>query len=125
MKDILLICGILRREFKVVTRHSGFMKHLKNISWLSIEKLFRVIFGITISVWVTRYLGPKNFGMLSFALSIVGILTVISSLGLHQVVLKEILRNKSQKNVVMGTAFLLNIIGTGLVLLGLHVLLPL
>ena len=124
MKGILLICGILRREFKVVTRHSGFMKHLKNISWLSIEKLFRVIFGITIGVWVARYLGPKNFGMLSFACSIVGILTVISSLGLQQIVFKEILRNKSQKNVAMGTAFLLRMIGTGFVLLGLHVLFP-
>lgn len=79
-------------------------KYFSNISFLMVEKIFRVAVGFFVSVWVAKYLGPDLFGLYSMALSIISILMVLTTLGLDGVVVKELVA-QNNKNDTLGSAF--------------------
>ncbi len=80
---------------------------LANLQWLVADRFIRAIFGFIISVLVTRYLGPDYFGTLSYAVAYVGIFAAFAGLGLETIVIREIAKDVSKKNVLLGTAFFL------------------
>lgn len=65
--------------------------------------------GVLVTVWVTRYLGPAQFGGLSYAIAFAGILTSLASLGLDGIVVRELAKDPSRKEEILGTSFLLKL----------------
>ena len=104
-------------KLKSLKNHEGFMKYFKNTSWLFGEKILRMFVGLFVGVWVARYLGPERFGLFSFAQSFVGLFTVIATLGLDGIVVRELVKDESPKNRLLGTAFYLQLMGAFFVLL--------
>lgn len=81
------------------------------------ERVLRVTVGIFVGVWVARYLGPEQFGLLNYTLSFVGLFTAISTLGLDNIIIREIVKDESRSNLLMGTSFVLKLVGAILILL--------
>ncbi|WP_257639659.1 flippase [Campylobacter concisus] len=101
--------------------HQGFMKYFKNTSWLFFEKILRMFVGLFVGIWVARYLGPERFGLFSYAQSFVGLFTAIATLGLDSIVVRELVKNESKSNELIGTAFYLKLMGAILTLLVLAI----
>jgi O-antigen/teichoic acid export membrane protein len=101
--------------------HQGFMKYFKNTSWLFGEKILRMVVGLFVGIWVARYLGPERFGLFSYAQSFVGLFVVIATLGLDGIVVRELVKDDSKSNELIGTAFWLKVMGAILVLIILTV----
>jgi len=93
------------------------MKYFKNTSWLFAEKILRMVVGLLVGIWVARYLGPDKFGLLSFAHSFVGLFTIFATLGLDEVVVRELVKDESRRDSLVGTTFWLKLFGAFLVLL--------
>ncbi len=108
-------------KLKSLKNHQGFMKYFKNTSWLFGEKILRMIVGLFVGIWVARYLGPEQFGLFSYAQSFVGLFTAIATLGLDGIVIRELVKDESKRDVLLGTAFRLKLIGAFGVLLFLAV----
>jgi len=87
------------------------MKLLQNFSWLIFERVLRIIGGLLIGIWVARYLGPEDFGLLSYAIVIVAFFTVLVDLGLSQIVVRELNNQPHQANSILGSAFALKFCG--------------
>ena len=104
-------------KFKSLLKHKGFIKYFKNTSWVLIEKIIRFTVGLFVGVWVARYLGPERFGLLSYAQSFVGLFTIIASLGLNGIVVRELVKNNNLNDEIIGTAFWLKLIAAFGVLL--------
>jgi len=94
-----------------IKNNNGFMKYFKNISWLFAEKILRMIVGLFVGVWVARYLGPEQFGLFSYAQSFIGLFSVFITLGLDVIVVKELLNKNSDDDLLLGTTFVLKLIG--------------
>ncbi|PKF63062.1 flippase [Psychromonas sp. psych-6C06] len=92
------------------------MKYLKNTSWLLGEKILRMTLGLFVGIWVARYLGPEQFGLFSYAQSFVALFTAFATLGLDGIVIRELVKDKSQRDKLLGTAFILKLVGAILVL---------
>ena len=105
------------RKIKSLQNHQGFMKYFKNTSWLFIDKIFRIILSAIVGIWTARYLGPENFGILSFAISFVGLFGAFAKLGLDGIITRNIVRNPNDSNKILGTSLVLRIIGTLILLL--------
>lgn len=67
--------------------------------------------GLIVGVWVARYLGPEQFGLLSFATAFVGLFGAIAGLGLHSIVVRDIVRDPDGKEATLGTAAVLQFFG--------------
>tara|TARA_B110000977_G_scaffold201487_1_gene296351 strand:+ start:2472 stop:3833 length:1362 start_codon:yes stop_codon:yes gene_type:complete len=106
-----LIIFSMIEKIKFLFAHKNFMKYFKNTSWLFVEKILRMIVALFIGVWVARYLGPEQFGLLSYAQSFVALFAVIASLGLDSLVVRELVKDESRAETLLGTSFFLKIFG--------------
>ena len=97
--------------------HQGFMKYFKNTSWLFGEKILRMVVGLFVGIWGARYLGPEQFGLFSYAKSFVGLFTAIATLGLNGIVVRELVKDESRCDELIGTTFWLKVMGAFGVLL--------
>jgi O-antigen/teichoic acid export membrane protein len=69
-----------------------------------------MISGVLVGIYVARYLGPAQFGELSYALAIVAFLTVFTRLGMESILVRELAKRPEQAKFYMGTAFVLMLI---------------
>jgi O-antigen/teichoic acid export membrane protein len=93
-------------------RSEIFRQYFANTSWLFLERAVRMAVGFVVGAYVARYLGPDDFGIISYALSISGLFLGLSTMGLDAIVVKELVQGISPKNAVLGTAFWIRLTGT-------------
>lgn len=87
------------------------MRYFTNTAWLFAEKVLRMVVGLFVGVWVARYLGPEQFGLLSYAQSFVGLFAAIATLGLDGIVVRELVKDETRRDELIGTAFWLKLMG--------------
>jgi len=105
-----------RSKLKTLKSHQGFRRYAANTSWMMGEKILRMFVGLFVGIWVARYLGPEQFGLLSYAQSFVFLFTAIATLGLDGIVVRELVKDESRRDELLGTAFGLKLIGAILIL---------
>lgn len=93
-----------------------FAAYVRNTGWLLFEQLFRMVMALFVGVWVARYLGTERFGLYSYSFSFVMLFTTIGTLGLDEVVTRELIRRPFDQNNILGTAFLLRVLGSFLMI---------
>jgi PST family polysaccharide transporter len=76
------------------------------------ERVLGMGASVIVSVWVARYLGARNFGILSYALAFVAFFTPIASLGVNNILVKELIVDRPRERVLLGSAVALRLIGT-------------
>ncbi len=86
-------------------------KTLSNLTWLSADRILRLGGGILVNAWLTRYLGTELNGILSFSLAFVGMFAPLATLGLDSIVVRDIVRNVSRRDEILGSAFHLRMLG--------------
>lgn len=112
---------ILFLRINDLMKNPNFSKYFKNTSWLFLEKVFRLVIGVFIGIWIARYLGPESFGLFSYAISFVGIFIAVATLGLDGIIVKELVKGDVDRDVLIGTAFGLRLIGSFFVILLLSI----
>ena len=74
----------------------------KNTLVLLVAQIVSMGLGFFYIMYTARYLGAEGFGVLSFALAFTGILGVFTDLGLSQLTVREIARNKKLADKYIG-----------------------
>lgn len=67
-------------------------------------------FSFLATAYVARNLGPQNFGQLGYALSFIGLFSVAASLGIDQVLYRDLINFPDKKGTYLGTSILIKII---------------
>ena len=96
---------------------------LKILIGYYLKKILRVVVGLFIGLWVARYLGPDNFGILSYALTIITIFSVFVSFGIDNVIIKELVEDKSLKYSILKTSYFIKIVSSLIALISIFYLL--
>lgn len=99
-------------------RHKTFQRYFFNTGWLLADKALRLLVGLFIGVYVARYLGPSRFGLLSFATSFVSLFSILSTMGLETIIVRNAVLFPGSRDELMGTAFGLRM-ASGLLLPGI------
>jgi O-antigen/teichoic acid export membrane protein len=108
----------MRKYIKSLFQSEEFRKYFSNTSWLLGEKIFRMAVNLVIgTIFVARYLGPEKFGILNYALSFVFLFSAFSTLGLDGIVIRNFVKNKEKRDVLLGTTFILKLCGAGIVII--------
>ena len=97
--------------YRRIAHRPNLVRIVDNIGWLFFDKLLRMGVGLLVGVWVARYLGPEQFGLLNFALAFTGLFAAIATLGLPEIVVRDIVRDPENAQVTLGTAAVLQLIG--------------
>jgi len=92
-----------------------------NISWLLAQNAVKLIFGLTVSLYLAKYLGPEDFGVYSFGISVLSILLLFTNLGIDPILIRELVNKKINSLILMGSSFALTLSGgvLGFLIMGL------
>jgi len=96
--------GFLRKRLE--NRHV-FQQAMENSGWLIGDKILRMGVGLLVGVWVARYLGPTQYGLMSYAASLVGLAGALSGLGIDTIVIRDLVRHPERSEEYLGTSFVL------------------
>jgi len=112
------------KKIIALRKQSNFRKYFANTSWLLGERILRMGVSLFVGIYVARYLGPERFGLLSYASSFVGIFAALATFGLDEVVVRELVKTPEQREKILGTSFLLKLVGTLLMWAAILVAIP-
>jgi polysaccharide transporter, PST family len=85
----------------------------KNTSWLLLDRVLRMTVGFAIGVWIARYLGVEQYGLFSYATAFVYLFSPLVSLGLDNIVVRDLVQQSDAKDTILGTTFWLRVVGSG------------
>ena len=71
-----------------------------------------MIVSLFVGIYVARYLGPEQFGLLSYTLSFVWLFSSLASFGLDDLLVRELVQFPERRKDLLGTVFWLKIGGT-------------
>jgi len=87
-------------------------KLVKNTSWIMIEKIFQMIISLVVGMITARYLGPSNYGMISYVAAFIAFATPICNLGMDAVLIKKIVEYPDEEGKYVGTAIVMELIAS-------------
>lgn len=90
---------------------AGLSLLIGNLVWLLTDQVLQVGLGLFVGVWVARYLGPTQFGLLNYAIAFVSLFASVATMGLGTLVVRDIARNPDCKEETLGTAFAIQLAG--------------
>ena len=92
-------------------------KIIANISWLFADRVLRLCLSLVVGVWVARYLGPEQFGLYNYAVAFVSLFSVLSTLGLDGIVVRNIVQEPTKQDEILSTVLVLKLISSTVVML--------
>jgi O-antigen/teichoic acid export membrane protein len=84
----------------------------KNFSWLAAEKVIRLISGIVSTSYLARILGVGQFGEISFITTVVLLFQSFSTLGIGQIITRDLSNGKYSRFDSLRTAAIIRIISS-------------
>lgn len=92
---------------------------LKNVSWIIICRLMQAVFALIINALTARYFGPSNYGVISYAASLVAFVTPIMKLGTGDILVNEIIKTPKEEGEILGTSITMTTVSSVACMLGL------
>ena len=90
-----------------LTGRVGLQKIIANVSWLFVDQAIQIVTNLLVGVWVARYLGPEQRGVMLYATAFVMFFVRLSTLGLGEILVRELVREPNAKEELMGTVFVM------------------
>lgn len=85
---------------------------LKNASWIVCCKTAQSVIALLITMISARYLGPSNYGLLSYAGSVVSFVVPLAQLGLRNVLVEEIVSHPEREGKTLGTSLVMSVVAS-------------
>ncbi len=82
---------------------------LKNASWIIACKVLQSILSFVVGLLTARYLAPSNYGLISYASSIVAFFIPLMRLGFSSTLVQEFITKPEENGKVLGTALVFNL----------------
>jgi O-antigen/teichoic acid export membrane protein len=82
-------------------------RFLGNAAWIIGGKVFQMILSLVVGMFTARYLGPENYGTISYIESFVIFFTAVSTLGFNAIIIRELVGDKKAQGEVLGSALIM------------------
>jgi len=84
--------------------NAGLKKYFHNTGWFFFGRIATFAISFFTIAFVARYLGPENLGRLSYAQGFIAIFSMFASLGIDQVVYRDLVASPEREGEILGTA---------------------
>lgn len=88
----------------------GFKKYAANASWLVVGRGITLIISFFVATYVARYLGPTNYGTLSYAIGFIGLFSFLANLGIDQVLYRDLIKYPEREKELLGSSLALKLV---------------
>ncbi|MFA6918689.1 MAG: flippase [Patescibacteria group bacterium] len=91
--------------------HHGFRRYLKNTGWMFLGQAVSMASSFVVVIFLARYLGPDNYGLLNYVMSFCIIFAFLAGFGIDSVLNRELVKNPQRYNEYLGTGFIIKFLG--------------
>jgi PST family polysaccharide transporter len=81
----------------------------QNAGWLMAERVVNLVVNVGVAVWMARYLGPEQFGLLNYVTAFVALFAFLPYLGLDGLVTRHLVEEPERRHELLGTTFFLRL----------------
>ena len=85
-------------------------KVIRNVVWAVTGKVVTLLGGLLVGIFVARYLGPEQYGLMSYVMSYVSLFQVLALFGMDNIEIREESKTPREKDKIIGTAFGLKLV---------------
>lgn len=85
-------------------------KILKNVFWAVTGKVVTLLSTLVVGIFVARYLGPEQYGLMNYVISIVALFTVFATFGTTEIIIRELAKKELSKDIILGSAFAVRVV---------------
>ena len=93
-------------------------KVAKNATWIIACRVVQAVFALVINMLTARYLGPSNFGLITYASSLVAFVLPIMQLGFSNILVQEVVNNPDREGKTVGTSMFLSVCSSFFCIIG-------
>lgn len=97
----------LREILTKLNNNSTKSKVIRNVLWAIAGKAVTLLSTLIVGILVARYLGPEQYGLMNYIISIVTLFGVFSTFGTTEIVIRELSQKELPVETILGTSFLL------------------
>ncbi len=98
-------------------------RYVMSTLWVFVTKFISVGVSLAAIFYIARTLGPQNFGELNYAISIVNLLAFFSAIASTSVICRDLVKQPENQRIILGTAWVLSMLGTLLTVICVFILL--
>lgn len=83
---------------------------IQNAKWIIGCKILQSLLQLIVGMLSARYLGPSNYGLISYAASLVAFMVPVMQLGMRSTLVQEYVVSPEKEGQIMGTSLVLNLV---------------
>ena len=87
-------------------------KFSKNAIWLIAGRVYHMLLSLVVSVLTARYLGPSNYGIINYAISLTAMFTSFCTLGINSIIVNELIQNTDHQGEIIGSGMLMRFLSS-------------
>jgi O-antigen/teichoic acid export membrane protein len=80
-----------------------------NIVWSVASKAVSMIAALLVGIYVARYLGPEQYGLMNYVVSFVGMFLMLATFGFENIEIREEAAHPERRDAIIGTTFALRL----------------
>lgn len=85
-------------------------KTAQNAKWIIGCKIVQSLLQLVVGMLSARYLGPSNYGLISYAASVVAFMVPVMQLGMRSTLVQEYVATPEREGQILGTSLVLNLV---------------
>lgn len=87
-------------------------KETQNAGWLIGGRIIQMLLSLIIGILTARYLGPNNYGLISYGSAYVAFFTALCNLGLNAVIIKDFVDYPDEQGEAIGSALTMRLVSS-------------
>lgn len=92
---------------------------IHNAAWIIGCRVAESVLHLIITMLTSRYLGPSNYGVISYAASLVAFALPLMQLGIRNILIKEMVDAPEDRGTILGTGLCMNLLSSLLCVIGI------
>ena len=76
---------------------AGFKKYFHNTQWMFLTYGLRLFTGFFVGLWLARYLGPREYGVYNYVITLASIFITIATFGTPEILVRKVLEAPDMK----------------------------
>ena len=93
-------------------------KTIQNAQWIIGCKVIQSLLQLVVGMLSARYLGPSNYGLISYAASVIGFMVPVMQLGMRSTLVQEYVVTPEREGQILGTSLVLNLLSSVACIMG-------
>lgn len=92
----------------------GFLKskESKNALWMIGGRVVQMLFSLFVGIFTARFLGPSNYGLISYGGALTSFFMSFCTLGINSVIIKDFFDNPDEQGEAIGSSILLRVLSS-------------